>query len=220
MERRPFNTLAQIRWTVSGRCLCCPALPCLFFFLSNTVSSNAGDRTWARIASARGASPDDNDVTPSGQSIELGQYPDTPATTARQSHATLPPTQLTDPGSEFPPYHRTDHREGHPQKSTPRDKPVIIKYWIEALRRHPHRHQTSGSADKMKFSHSIQFNAVPDWSAYYLAYSNLKKLYVYPLCLSLLSSAGGIFFLYCECHITLRECMLHWRKFSLLNGSL
>ncbi|PWY82911.1 SPX-domain-containing protein [Aspergillus heteromorphus CBS 117.55] len=28
----------------------------------------------------------------------------------------------------------------------------------------------------MKFSHSIQFNAVPDWSAYYLAYSNLKKL--------------------------------------------
>ncbi|OJJ39554.1 hypothetical protein ASPWEDRAFT_103262 [Aspergillus wentii DTO 134E9] len=28
----------------------------------------------------------------------------------------------------------------------------------------------------MKFSHSIQFNAVPDWSSYYLAYSNLKKL--------------------------------------------
>ncbi|OOF97207.1 hypothetical protein ASPCADRAFT_206030 [Aspergillus carbonarius ITEM 5010] len=28
----------------------------------------------------------------------------------------------------------------------------------------------------MKFSHSLQFNAVPDWSAYYLAYSNLKKL--------------------------------------------
>ncbi|KAI2901198.1 hypothetical protein CBS11852_2597 [Aspergillus niger] len=146
------------------------------FLLSNTVSSNAGDRTWARIASARGASPDDNDVTPSGQSIELGQYPDTPATTSRQSHATLPPTQLTDPGSESPSYHRTDHREGHPQKPTLREKPVIIKYWIEALRRHPHRHQTSGSADKMKFSHSIQFNAVPDWSAYYLAYSNLKKL--------------------------------------------
>lgn len=155
------------------------------------MSSNAGDRTWARIASARGASPDDNDVTPSGQSIELGQYPDTPATTARQSHATLPPTQLTDRGSEFPPYHRTDHREGHPQKSTPRDKPVIIKYWIEALRRHLHRHQTSGSADKMKFSHSIQFNAVPDWSAYYLAYSNLKKLYVYPFSLSLVLRRGN-----------------------------
>ncbi|BCS18750.1 putative plasma membrane phosphate transporter Pho87 [Aspergillus puulaauensis] len=28
----------------------------------------------------------------------------------------------------------------------------------------------------MKFSHSIQFNSVPDWSAYYIAYSNLKKL--------------------------------------------
>ncbi|PKS12269.1 hypothetical protein jhhlp_001569 [Lomentospora prolificans] len=30
--------------------------------------------------------------------------------------------------------------------------------------------------DEMKFSHSIQFNAVPDWSSQYLAYSNLKKL--------------------------------------------
>ncbi|KLJ13618.1 hypothetical protein EMPG_11454 [Blastomyces silverae] len=28
----------------------------------------------------------------------------------------------------------------------------------------------------MKFSHSIQFNAVPDWSSSYIAYSNLKKL--------------------------------------------
>lgn len=30
--------------------------------------------------------------------------------------------------------------------------------------------------DAMKFSHSIQFNAVPDWSNQYVAYSNLKKL--------------------------------------------
>ncbi|KAK4240262.1 Low-affinity phosphate transporter PHO91 [Achaetomium macrosporum] len=30
--------------------------------------------------------------------------------------------------------------------------------------------------DDMKFSHSIQFNAVPDWSNHYIAYSNLKKL--------------------------------------------
>ncbi|RPA86965.1 SPX-domain-containing protein [Ascobolus immersus RN42] len=28
----------------------------------------------------------------------------------------------------------------------------------------------------MKFSHSIQFNAVPDWSSEYISYSNLKKL--------------------------------------------
>ena len=41
-------------------------------------------------------------------------------------------------------------------------------------------------ADEMKFSHSIQFNAVPDWSSHYIAYSNLKKLYVaLPLCSSL-----------------------------------
>ncbi|PSN61210.1 hypothetical protein BS50DRAFT_604187 [Corynespora cassiicola Philippines] len=30
--------------------------------------------------------------------------------------------------------------------------------------------------DEMKFSHSLQFNAVPDWSNHYIAYSNLKKL--------------------------------------------
>ncbi|KAL9093419.1 MAG: hypothetical protein Q9159_000273 [Coniocarpon cinnabarinum] len=31
-------------------------------------------------------------------------------------------------------------------------------------------------ADDMKFSHSLQFNAVADWTNQYLAYSNLKKL--------------------------------------------
>jgi hypothetical protein len=30
--------------------------------------------------------------------------------------------------------------------------------------------------EEMKFSHSIQFNAVPDWSSNYISYSNLKKL--------------------------------------------
>jgi SPX domain protein involved in polyphosphate accumulation len=33
----------------------------------------------------------------------------------------------------------------------------------------------------MKFSHSLQFNAVPDWSNHYIAYSNLKKQYVYDM---------------------------------------
>lgn len=32
--------------------------------------------------------------------------------------------------------------------------------------------------DKMKFSHSLQFNAVADWADKYIAYSNLKKLWV------------------------------------------
>jgi hypothetical protein len=32
---------------------------------------------------------------------------------------------------------------------------------------------------EMKFSHSLQFNSVPDWSSHYIAYSNLKKAYVY-----------------------------------------
>ncbi|KAI4172536.1 MAG: hypothetical protein LQ346_008585 [Caloplaca aetnensis] len=31
-------------------------------------------------------------------------------------------------------------------------------------------------AREMKFSHSIQFNSVPDWNSHYINYSNLKKL--------------------------------------------
>lgn len=59
--------------------------------------------------------------------------------------------------------------------------PNGIKYWIEALRqRQQQRQQQQNRGDgiepRMKFSHSLQFNAVPDWSAYYIAYSNLKKL--------------------------------------------
>jgi SPX domain len=47
-----------------------------------------------------------------------------------------------------------------------RDKKLILK--LDEL---AHR-------EEMKFSHSIQFNAVPDWSSNYISYSNLKKLYV------------------------------------------
>jgi hypothetical protein len=48
-------------------------------------------------------------------------------------------------------------------------------------RRHPPQSRRATHRpddDAMKFSHSIQFNAVPDWSTHYIAYSNLKKLYV------------------------------------------
>ena len=34
----------------------------------------------------------------------------------------------------------------------------------------------AGENADMKFSHSIQFNAVQEWSSHYIAYSNLKKL--------------------------------------------
>ncbi|KAJ6190762.1 Sodium/sulfate symporter [Penicillium mononematosum] len=55
-----------------------------------------------------------------------------------------------------------------------------LRFWAEALRRRAHN-ASHGNVDpdpkaKMKFSHSIQFNAVPDWSSNYIAYSNLKKL--------------------------------------------
>ncbi len=45
-------------------------------------------------------------------------------------------------------------------------------------------------ADEMKFSHSIQFNAVPDWSSHYIAYSNLKKLCAPPTPISAPGACG------------------------------
>jgi hypothetical protein len=39
-----------------------------------------------------------------------------------------------------------------------------------------HKPERLAEQEEMKFSHSIQFNAVPDWSGNYIAYSNLKKL--------------------------------------------
>lgn len=44
------------------------------------------------------------------------------------------------------------------------------------LDRRAEKRQWLEDQDEMRFSHSIQFNAVPDWSTHYLAYSNLKKL--------------------------------------------
>lgn len=63
----------------------------------------------------------------------------------------------------------------------PHLSPDQVEYWSEALRqrqqqRQQQRNRGDGTEPKMKFSHSLQFNAVPDWSAYYIAYSNLKKL--------------------------------------------
>lgn len=57
----------------------------------------------------------------------------------------------------------------------PRVGSQSVKAWSEALRLRQQIGKGAG-VPKMKFSHSLQFNAVPDWSAYYIAYSNLKKL--------------------------------------------
>lgn len=58
-------------------------------------------------------------------------------------------------------------------------RPHIL--WAEALdKRHRGREKSPIRYEpaNMKFSHSLQFNSVPDWSAHYIAYDNLKKLYV------------------------------------------
>ncbi|KAH0495510.1 hypothetical protein TgHK011_009056 [Trichoderma gracile] len=57
------------------------------------------------------------------------------------------------------------------------EKRALKRQWLE-------------TQDEMKFSHSIQFNAVPDWSSHYIAYSNLKKL-IYQLEKNAHQARGG-----------------------------
>ncbi|KFA50504.1 hypothetical protein S40293_03033 [Stachybotrys chartarum IBT 40293] len=56
-----------------------------------------------------------------------------------------------------------EHDEADSREERRRIKRSEKRQWLE-------------QQDEMKFSHSIQFNAVPDWSSHYIAYSNLKKL--------------------------------------------
>ncbi|KAK6844102.1 transporter [Apiospora arundinis] len=75
----------------------------------------------------------------------------------------LPPPPTTDSGSYE--LDRLDPTSQHDKEREARTqaKRDQKRRWLDDL-------------DEMKFSHSIQFNAVPDWSSHYIAYSNLKKL--------------------------------------------
>ncbi|RJE25138.1 phosphate transporter [Aspergillus sclerotialis] len=144
-----------------------------------TVSSNASGRTVARIA--RATATDNSTAVPesSAQSIELVDYPTVPRARSHPTQAGLPEyagEPASRPGKRsFDRLGFADWERGVPREA-PGPSPRLVKYWAEALRR---RSQFPGDKEeepKMKFSHSLQFNAVPDWSAYYIAYSNLKKL--------------------------------------------
>lgn len=75
-----------------------------------------------------------------------------------------------------------ESRDNRPEQGTSSGSGLRRRHilWAEALKRWPRRENKNEDQAKMKFSHSIQFNAVPDWSAHYIAYDNLKKLYVTP----------------------------------------
>ncbi|KAL4948375.1 SPX domain-containing protein [Aspergillus filifer] len=150
----------------------------------HNVSSNAGGPGAARFASATSASTNNDGVNSLSQDtdIELVEYP-TPASPP----TTRPPRnllqELRPQPSQLPPSSRQAARDNLDRSrqllgSTRLrwGKPIEFRYWVEALRRSSAKPKNGDATSKMKFSHSIQFNAVPDWSAYYIAYSNLKKL--------------------------------------------
>ncbi|OQE02527.1 hypothetical protein PENSOL_c002G11365 [Penicillium solitum] len=127
---------------------------------------------------------DDLGRLPSGPLPRRWLLPRTPIL-LNSSSTTLPPTQL--PQAHLAPLAQTDIKKalgvGESQEKTLEfDQPQgsRLRFWAEALRRRAHN-ASHGNVDpesnaKMKFSHSVQFNAVPDWSSNYIAYSNLKKL--------------------------------------------
>lgn len=119
-------------------------------------------------------------------SIELVEYPTSPRLSANARGASSETSRAR--ARPFRPAAnsqslvglRTSVEEAAQEKLPPTLVRVSrLSFWAEALRR---RALNSGNVDsqpaKMKFSHSVQFNAVPEWSSNYIAYSNLKKLYV------------------------------------------
>jgi hypothetical protein len=135
-----------------------------------TVSLNASARTVARIAGA----PADHDYPAgesSAQNIELLEYPSGRAGSLDREAPESGPAPQAGPGYRTGVSYREDGGAYVSQR-----RPGFFKYWVEALRRRSLHPQPREADPKMKFSHSLQFNAVPDWSAYYIAYSSLKKL--------------------------------------------
>lgn len=141
------------------------------------MSSNAVGRTVARIASATGAYEHEHDGH--DQSFELKDL----HTRSRYPLVTRERTS----SSHFVSIESDSHEQVQTEKySQPGEKSgqdyrasnLRLRFWVEALRRRQTSKESAAGqrTAKMKFSHSIQFNAVPDWSAYYIAYSNLKKL--------------------------------------------
>ena len=59
--------------------------------------------------------------------------------------------------------------KGHSEHNLPRRELRRLQKKLDKL-------EALAEREDMKFSHSVQFNAVPDWSSNYISYSNLKKL--------------------------------------------
>lgn len=154
------------------------------------MSSNAVGRTVARIAAATGAYEHEQEPDES-QSFELEDFH--PRSRNRSRYPLVTREERT--GSDHllsPESGSYTQAQAQTQVQASGEKSgqgyrgsklrLRLRFWVEALRRRQAKQASEkGSAGglptaKMKFSHSIQFNAVPDWSAYYIAYSNLKKL--------------------------------------------
>ena len=92
---------------------------------------------------------------------------------ASASHQIIDILGLGHSESSGPPLELEDFAKSHPNPSGDHGSPSWVARRSNMRLRKLER---LAEQEEMKFSHSIQFNAVPDWSSNYISYSNLKKL--------------------------------------------
>ncbi|CAG7976628.1 unnamed protein product [Penicillium salamii] len=155
-----------------------------FLFLQR-LRVNLSYRNNLQSADPPPASPSSTVAPPRSDSIELVEYHTSRRTSSargpdcvERTRASAKPFTPAANSQSLAGLHTLTSEGSAQEKLAPnRLRATRLRFWAEALRR---RALNSGNSDsepaKMKFSHSVQFNAVPDWSSNYIAYSNLKKL--------------------------------------------
>lgn len=134
--------------------------------LPSSVPESAPTSDSQTSAAPHSTSPTAGHTIPTGVLERGGRIPDSTKSLGRQLAPEQQPANIEQ--YELADYSQIEARRKHDEKEARRTlKKADKRRWLE-------------DQDEMKFSHSIQFNAVPDWSSHYIAYSNLKKLYVGP----------------------------------------
>lgn len=115
----------------------------------------------------------DGQTSPANPSSAYSPSPTRPHNTADR-----PSTRLERGGSAATPRAQPAHSEEYELSDYAgiQERQKRESRYLEREAKRAEKRQRLDDEDEMKFSHSIQFNAVPDWSSHYIAYSNLKKL--------------------------------------------
>jgi SPX domain len=164
---------------------------CLFLYNLSSIAAVASLRASALSQTIELVSLETAPFSATRHSHEQAPHPASPSTTTARRRTTTQSISQSVPHADTAGSGSRDHEEKNtrllkpvlPGQEYKRKLPVASRphiLWAKAVEL---RNSAAPYYDpvNMKFSHSIQFNAIPDWSSHYIAYDNLKKLYVTPL---------------------------------------